>query len=85
MLPYGKQLFGVLNAAFEPLHGFVSLTDEQIDFFIKKYFSVIKPEYTTAVLDDKNKLVGFQISMPSLSLAFQKAKGRLIGSNSHGA
>lgn len=78
MLPYGTQLFEVLNAAFEPLFGFVPLTDKQIGHFVKQYFSFIKPEYTTAVLDENDRLVGFQISMPSLSLAFQKAKGRLF-------
>jgi ribosomal protein S18 acetylase RimI-like enzyme len=78
MLPYGKQVFDVLNAAFEPLFGFVPLTDKQIDYFTKKYFSFVKPEYTTAVLDENDKLVGFQISIPSLSHAFQKAKGKLF-------
>jgi len=78
MLPYGKQLFEVLNAAFSPLFGFIPLTDKQIDNISKKYFSFIKPEYTTAVMNDKNELIGFQVSMPSLSYAFQKAKGRLF-------
>ena len=77
LLPYAKQVFEVINAAYEPLFGFVKLTDKQIDFFVKKYFSFINPAYVTAVLDENEKLIGFQISIPSLSMAFQKAWGRL--------
>ena len=77
LLPYAKQVFDVINAAYEPLFGFVKLTDKQIDYFVKKYFSFINPDYVTAVLDENNKLIGFQISIPSLSRAFQKANGRL--------
>jgi GNAT superfamily N-acetyltransferase len=78
LLPYAKQLFGVINAAYEPLFGFVKLTEKQIDYFVKKYFSFINPDYITAVLDENGQLVGFQISIPSLSKAFQKARGRLF-------
>jgi GNAT superfamily N-acetyltransferase len=78
MLPYADQVFRVLNAAYKPLFGFTELTDEQIKYFVKKYFSYIKPDYTTAVLDQQGRVVGFQISMPSLSRAFQKARGRLL-------
>jgi hypothetical protein len=78
ILPYAEQVFGVLNAAYSPLFGFTRLTDAQIQYFIKKYFSFIKPEYTTVVVDKNQKVLGFQISMPSLSRAFQKARGRMF-------
>ncbi len=77
LLPYASQVFDVINAAYEPLFGFVPLTEKQVDLFVKKYFSFILPEYTTIVLDQDDQVVGFQISMPSLSRAFQKARGRL--------
>jgi GNAT superfamily N-acetyltransferase len=77
LLPYASQVFDVINAAYDPLFGFVPLTDKQIVHFVKKYFSFILPEYTTVVLDSEDRVVGFQISMPSLSRAFQKARGRL--------
>ena len=46
--------------------------------FIKKYFSFIFPEYVTIVMNENEKVIGFQIAMPSLSKAFQKANGRLF-------
>jgi len=78
LLPYAEQVFDVINAAYSPLFGFVPLTKKQVDHFVAKYFSFIQPDYTTVVLDDSDKVIAFQISLPSLSLAFQKARGKLL-------
>jgi len=78
MLPYADSVFRVVNEAYEPLYGFTKLSEKQIAYFVKRYFSFIKPDYVTAVLDENDRVLGFQISVPSLSLAFQKARGRIF-------
>ena len=78
LMPYAREIFEVLNSCYEDLHGFVSLTDKQIDMYIKQYFGFIIPDYVPIVVDEHNKVVAFGITMPSLSKAFQKAKGRLF-------
>jgi len=78
MLPYATQVFRVINASYKPLYGFTELTDKQISYFVKRYFSFIKPEFVSAVVDKEDTVLGFQISMPSLSKALQKAGGRLF-------
>ena len=78
MLPYADPVFRVINAAYKPLYGFTSLTERQIEYFVKRYFSFIKPDYTTAVLDQHGQVLGFQVSMPSMSRAFRRARGRLF-------
>jgi len=78
ILPRVKEVFGVLNAAFVNLYGFVALTEKEIDYYVKNYFSFINPDYVSLVADSNDKIIGFGISMPSLSKAFQKAKGRLF-------
>jgi len=78
MLPYAAQVFRVINASYKPLYGFTTLTEKQITYFVKRYFSFIKPEYVSAVVDKQDQVLGFQISMPSMSKALQKAKGRLF-------
>ncbi len=75
---YAHQVFDVINAAYSPLFGFVPLTPEQVEHLTKQNFSFLDPQYTTVVLDQSNRVVGFQISVPSLSRAFQKARGRLF-------
>ncbi|MEN8203520.1 MAG: hypothetical protein ABFS28_13060 [Bacteroidota bacterium] len=78
MLPYAEEVFHIINAAYRPLYGFTELTEKQISYFVKKYFSYIRPEYVSVVLDREDKVLGFQISLPSLSTALQKARGRLF-------
>ena len=78
ILPRAKEVFEVLNASFVGLYGFVALTDREIDHYIKQYFSFIKPDFVSFIADASDKIIGFGISMPSLSKAMQKAKGRLF-------
>ena len=78
LIPYAKKMFHTLNAAFVDLYGFVQLTEEQIDYYIKQYFSIVKSEYICFVLNKNDDVVGFGISMPSLSKALIKAKGKLF-------
>ena len=39
---------------------------------------MIRPEFITLIADKNNKLVGFGVTMPSLSAALQKANGSLF-------
>lgn len=78
ILPYAKQVFDVINAAYQPLFGFVPLTEKQVDLLVKKFVSFVRPEYISIVVGEDDKVIGFQISSPSLSRAFQKARGRLF-------
>lgn len=78
LLKYDREVFRVINEAYRDLLGFVELTDKQITYFLKKYNSIILPGFLIGVVDEQGKLVGFQISMPSLSRAFQRARGRLF-------
>lgn len=78
LLPYAQQIFEVLNASYENIHGFVSLTEKQIDLYVKQYFGFIKPDFVPVIVNEKNEVVAFGITMPSLSEAFQKSKGRLF-------
>jgi len=78
ILPYARELFGVLNQAFAPIYAFVPLTDRQVDLYVKQYFSFIRPDFTKILLDANGRVAGFVIGMPSLSRAMQKAKGRLF-------
>lgn len=78
LIPYAKSMFYTLNEAFGQLYGFVSLTDKQIEHYIKQYFTLIKPQYVCFLINKENDVVGFGISMPSISKALIKAKGKLF-------
>lgn len=78
MLPYARDMFRVLNAAFAPIYAFVPLNEKQIDLYVRQYFSFIRPEFTKIVLDRDDRVAAFVIGMPSLSRALQRARGRLF-------
>jgi hypothetical protein len=78
ILPYARDIFYLINEAYKDLFGFVELSVKQIDMYVKAYFSFIKPDYVPVVLDSNNKVVAFGITMPSLSAALQKSKGKLL-------
>ena len=77
LLPYAPKIFGLLNEAYSKLYGFVPLNDKQIADYTKQYFGFIKPEFVPVVLNEKDEVVAFGITMPSLTRALQKAKGHL--------
>lgn len=78
LLPYGREIFHIINDTFKDLYGFVQLSEKQIDLYIKQYFGFIRAEYVPVVLDSDGKVAAFGITMPSLSKALQKANGRLF-------
>ena len=78
LIPYANEIFQVLNKAYKDIYGFVPLSDEQIALYVKQYFGFIKTEFIPVVLNDKNEVVAFGITMPSLSKAFQRCKGKLF-------
>ena len=54
------------------------MTPKQIDYYIDMYLGILKLDYVSVIVDRENKLVGVGISMPSLSRALQKSRGRLF-------
>jgi hypothetical protein len=75
---YGHQLFELLDEAYKDLYGTCPLTEAQMNYYIKTYLGFVDPRYTKVLIDENEKLIGFGVSMPSLSIAAQKAKGRLF-------
>ncbi|MEI6173759.1 MAG: hypothetical protein WCR01_08400 [Bacteroidota bacterium] len=78
VLPYAPKMFTMYNKAFYELYGFTALTQEQMDLYTRQYFGFIRPEFVSMILDSSDEVVGFGVTIPSLSLALQKAKGSLF-------
>ncbi len=78
ILPYAHEIFHLINKTYANLYGFVPLSEKQIESYVKQYFSFIRPEFVPLVLDQAGKLAAFGITMPSMSRALQKCRGRLF-------
>jgi GNAT superfamily N-acetyltransferase len=79
IMPYARPVFDTINESYAPLYGFAPLTDKQIDYYINMYIPMLRYDLVTIIVrGEDNKVVGFGISLPSLSKALQKAKGKLL-------
>jgi GNAT superfamily N-acetyltransferase len=78
LLKYAKDLFDLIDVAYSNLYGVVPLTEKQVNAYVKQYFGFVKPEFVPVILDEKGKMVAFGVTMPSLSKALQKCRGRIL-------
>ena len=75
---YARQFFEALNDSFVNVYNFIPLTDSEIEFLIKSNFSMVDKDLIGVLVDENDHVVGFSLSVPSLSKAFRKAKGKLF-------
>lgn len=75
---YGQRIFDLINEAYAPLYGYSKMTQGQIDQYIKMYLPLIDLRMVSIIEDEEGKLIAAGISMPSLSEALQKAKGKML-------
>ncbi|NPV55832.1 MAG: GNAT family N-acetyltransferase [Anaerolineae bacterium] len=78
LLPYTKEIFHLLDDAYQHLYGVVPLTPRQVEVYIDQYFGFITPDFVPIVLDENGHMVAFGIAMPSLSRALQRSGGELF-------
>ena len=78
IMPYAWKFFHTLNDCFKDLYDFVPMTEKEIGVYIKEYFPFINLDFVQFVVDQDDNLVGFGLSVPDLTRAYQKANGRLF-------
>ena len=78
LFPYASKMFAMYNEAFRDLYGFTPLSQRQMDFYTKQYFGFLDPRYISMVLDERDDIIAFGVTMPSLSIALVKANGSLF-------
>jgi len=77
--PYAYRIFETLNASYSVLYGFTPLTPKQINYYVKSYIPLLQLRLVTIIVREADDaVVGFGISLPSLSIAMKKAKGSLF-------
>ena len=74
----GREMFHVLNDAFAGLYEYSKLTEEQIDGYVNQYVPVLNKDMVAFVVNDKDELVGFTVTMPHISSGVRKAKGKIL-------
>lgn len=75
---YGRALFHLVNDAYKDLYQYSTLSERQIDHYIDEYLNLLNLDLVTLIVDKEGVLQGVGISMPSMSRALQKSKGKLF-------
>ena len=75
---YGEKIFRCINDCYKDLYNFTVLPDHMAKKYLDFYLSVLDLKFVSMVENEKNELVAFGITMPSLNHALQKSRGRLF-------
>ncbi len=75
---YGSKLFDSINESFSHLFGYVPLNERQKQFYINQYFPFLDKRLICLIVDSNDDVVAFGVSVPSLSKALRKCKGKLF-------
>ena len=75
---YMDGIFETVNACYAKLHGFSELSPGQCEDLKNQFLSNLQLDLISVVVDKDDRVVGFGITLPSLSLALQKANGSLF-------
>jgi hypothetical protein len=75
---YADQIFELLDEGYAHLYGTTPLSEKQVKAYIDQYLGFVDPRFTKVMVDSEDKLAGFAITLPSLSEALYKCKGRLF-------
>ena len=74
---YGPKIFKLLNEAYAPIFGFSAFSPKQAQTFLNKYVPLFQMDMVPLVENEQGELVGIAVTMPSLTEALQKSRGRL--------
>ena len=75
---YGMDLFHLINESFAELYEYSPLTDRQIETYLNVYLPILNKDFVAVIVDADDQVAGFGFCVPTLSRAYQKAKGRLF-------
>lgn len=75
---YGQKIFDLINNEYSHLYGYSRMSQKQIDQYVNMFLPLLDLRMVTLIEDADNNLVGVGVSMPSLSKALQKAKGKMF-------
>ncbi|MDR1346803.1 MAG: hypothetical protein LBK03_08930 [Bacteroidales bacterium] len=75
---YFRNFFEALNESYRNIYNFIPLTSPEIEYLIKGNLSLVRKELICVLMDECDRIIGFSLSIPSLSRAFQKAGGKLF-------
>lgn len=75
---YASKIFSLINECYKNLYNYTVMPDDMADKYIGFYLAILDLRYISVVENEKNELVAFGITMPSLASALQKSRGKFF-------
>lgn len=75
---YAHKIFKMINECYKNLYNFTVLPEKMADKYIGFYLKVLDLNYVSLVENDKDEIVAFGITMPSIVRALQRSRGKLF-------
>lgn len=75
---YGQKVFDLINETYKDLYNFTIMPRDLADKYLGFYLSVLDLNFISVVENENDELVAFGITMPSLTKALQKSRGKLF-------
>lgn len=75
---YAHKIFKIINECYKNLYNFTVLPEKMADKYIGFYLKVLDLNYVSLVENDKDEIVAFGITMPSIVRALQRSRGKLF-------
>ncbi len=75
---YGHKLLKLINECYKDLYNFTVLPDKMADKYLGFYLDILDLRFVSIVENEKDEIVAFGITMPSIANALQRSRGRLF-------
>ena len=75
---YAHKIFKIINECYKNLYNFTVLPEKMADKYIGFYLKVLDLNYVSLVENDKDEIVAFGITVPSIVRALQRSRGKLF-------
>lgn len=78
IIPYIKPILNLVNETFKDIYGFSPLSDKEIKEFAGRYLPILDPRFLIVVVNGKNDVISFFLTMPDISDGIRKCKGYVL-------
>lgn len=75
---WGRKIFDLIDKEYSKIYGYNAMTERQKEYYTNMYIPLVRQELMCMVADEADNLVGIGISLPSMSRALQKTRGRML-------
>ena len=75
---YGDEFFDTMTLAYQHLDGYVPIEGRERKNMLDQFATIVNRKYISLLVDEKGKVAGFGIVLPSIAAALKKHNGKLF-------